>query len=203
MNSAQLQALKRLAKKKNYGGSRSHARQGMRLALAIHDELARLRMLPKSRNDKAILRSAALLHNTGLPEEPHNKTGFDRLSVEIPAALRAMPLAPKELSTILYCVLWHRGKTFRKRGNIKIKDQAHVRNLAAILRVADGLDRSQTQVVENVSLELIDGRLRFSVAATLNADIEIKRACEKADLMREAYGIDAIDFAVAGSISRG
>ena len=112
MNFGQLRTLKRLAKQKNYGGSPSHAKQVMRLATRIYKELVRLGMLPKSKNDKAILRSASLLHNTGLPEEPHNKTGFDMLSVEIPRALSTIPLAQEDLSTILYCVLWHRGRTF-------------------------------------------------------------------------------------------
>jgi exopolyphosphatase/guanosine-5'-triphosphate,3'-diphosphate pyrophosphatase len=160
-------------------------------------------MLHKSKNDKTILRSASLLHNTGLPEEPHNKTGFDMLSVEIPRALSTIPLAQEDLSTILYCVLWHRGRAFKQRGHVEIKDRPHVRKMAAILRVADGLDRSLMQVVENVSLNLIGGRLRFSISATQAADAEIKRADEKADLMREAFGVKAIEFTDADSVSHG
>jgi hypothetical protein len=133
MNSEQLQHLKRLAKNENYGPSPSHAKQVKRLSTRIYKELARLRVLHKSKNDLAILQSASLLHNIGLPEEPHNKTGFDMLSVEIPKALSAIPLAPDELSAILYCVFWHRGRSFNQRRNIEIKDQPHIRKMAAIL----------------------------------------------------------------------
>jgi exopolyphosphatase/guanosine-5'-triphosphate,3'-diphosphate pyrophosphatase len=197
MNSEQLQALKRLAKEKNYGGSPEHAKQVMRLSIRIYKELLRLGALPKLKSDRRILRSAALLHNTGLPEEPHNETGFDLLRVEIPRALSKIPLAPEELSTILYCVLWHRGRTFNRRGKIEIDDPPRVRRLAAILRVADALDRSFSQIVEDVSLSLIDGRLIFSVSSAQPAEDEIQRAEEKADLMREAYDVRGIEFAHA------
>jgi exopolyphosphatase / guanosine-5'-triphosphate,3'-diphosphate pyrophosphatase len=181
MNSEQIRALKGLDKRKNYDGSPSHAKQVMRLSIRIHKELARVGMLPKSKNEKAILRSAALLHNVGLPEEPHNKTGFDILSVEIPRALSIIPLAPKELSTILYCALASR-RNLQPERNIEIKDQPHVRKLAAILRIADGLDRSLMQVVENVSLSLANGRLVFSISSKRPADAEIKRTDEKTTL---------------------
>ena len=116
------------------------------------------------------------------------------MRVEIPEALSATPLASEELATILYCVLWHRGRAFKQRKNIEIKDPSYVRKLAAILRVADGLDRSLTQIIADVGLSLRDGRLIFSISSKLPADIEIMRADEKADLMREAFDIEEIDF---------
>jgi exopolyphosphatase/guanosine-5'-triphosphate,3'-diphosphate pyrophosphatase len=194
MDSEQLKALKRLAKKHNYGGSPEHAKQVMRLSMSIYKELARLNLLHKSKEGKALLKCAALLHNTGLPDEPHNKAAFDMLRLEIPEALADMLPAPEELSTILYCVLWHRGRNFEARGNIKIEDPPRVSRLAAILRVADALDRSFEQIVDDVSLSLSKGGWLFSVSSTLPTEAELARADEKADLMRQAFDIEKIDF---------
>jgi HD superfamily phosphodiesterase len=115
MKPEQLTALEQLAKKRNYGRGPDHAKKVMNLSRKIYDELARLAILAKSEQDRAIIQSAALVHDTGLPSEPHNKAGFDMLSVEIPKMLFAILLTPEELSTILYGVLWHRGSIFNKR----------------------------------------------------------------------------------------
>jgi hypothetical protein len=58
------------------------------------------------------------------------------------------------------------------------------------------------QVVESIRLSLANGHLVFSISSMQPADAEIKLADEKADLMREAYDIEAIDFAVSDLISR-
>ena len=68
---------------------------------------------------------------------PEQILALKMLSCEIPQALSTIPLAQEESSTILYCVLWHRGRTFKQRGHVEIKDRPHLRKMAAILRVAD------------------------------------------------------------------
>ena len=198
MKSEQLIILEQLAKKYRYGRSPEHAKQVKKLSLQILDELYKLRMLPTSPQDRFVLEAAALLHDTGLATEtfrkPHNESGFDMLAVEIPEVLSANPLSSAELSTILYCVLWHRGDAFNKRGNIKIEDLAYVKKMAAILRIADALNRTLAQVVEDVSLSLTDNSLKFSISATRSADTEIKRATEKDDLFKEAFDLTDIEF---------
>lgn len=198
MKAEQLIILDQLAKKYRYGRSPEHAKQVKKLSLKILDELCRLRMLPTSTQDKFILEAAALLHDTGLATEtyrgPHNEAGFDMLAVEITKVLSANPLSSNELSTILYCVLWHRGDTFDRRGNVKIEDLAYVKKMAAILRIADALDRTLAQVVKDVSLSLTDNSLKFFISATQSADTEINRAVEKDDLIKEAFNLTDIEF---------
>ena len=201
MKSAQITILEQLAKKRNYGRTPEHAKQVMKLSLKIYEELARLGMLTESEEDKAILQSAALLHDTGLSKEPHNEAGFDMLSVEIPKALSSISLSIEETATILYCVLWHRGSAFNSRGNIEITNMLYVKKMAAILRVADALDRSLRQIVEDINLDLTEGCLNFSISSKSSADTEKRRANEKADLMKEAFNLKDVDFTRPASLN--
>lgn len=194
MTREQLTSLKGLAKSLNYGSGPAHSKQVEKLSLKIYRELIKSKLLVTSTNDRLILSAAALLHNIGLPSEPHNKVAFDILVEKIPGISSLDSLPPQDLSAILYCVLWHRGNKFKKRAGIKISQQSHTKKLASIVRVADALDRSFQQIVEDVTLKSADNSLEFIVKSKPPADEERERAAEKADLMKEAFDLQNVSF---------
>lgn len=202
MNSNQSKKLRQLAHSRGYGWGVEHAEQVMRLSLKTYSELCRLKLLISCGNDVAILESSALLHDVGRPGEPHNEAGFDFLADRVPKVLADDPLTPEELSTILYCVLWHTNHNhkFTKRNDIEIAEPPYTRRIASIVRVADALDRSLRRVVSDVSLDLKRRTLTFLVSSKGPASIEITRAEEKADLMRQAFELDEIRFKPAGTM---
>jgi len=61
--------------------------------------------------------------------------------------------------------------------------------LAAILRIADALDRSLMQVVDDVKLKKSNGNLLIEVYSKENASIEVERAHEKAQLFEDVFNI--------------
>ncbi len=59
--------------------------------------------------------------------------------------------------------------------------------LAAILRIADALDRGHAQRVRDVSSVIKDGNLHLVVEADSDADLEIWAAEEASAAFRESY----------------
>ena len=194
MTPEQLRILRTLAAEKNYGRGIGHATQVNKLSLDIYGKFIEFGFLKQASQDREILEAAALLHDIGLPEEPHNEVGFDLLKNEMPKLMAAKPLPLTEFSTILYCILWHRGVNFSKRGNIDITNPTYTSKMAAILRVADALDRTLQQCVEDVSAHLEGQRLIFTISSRHSIETEINRAIKKADLMKEAYSLKGVNF---------
>jgi hypothetical protein len=108
--------------------------------------------------------------------------------------LAADPLPEDQLSLILYCVLWHRKKIFTGRGTINIVDPVRTQRLAAILRVADALDRTLHQHVEDVNLHQEGRWLKAVIRSKSPVSIEIDKAKEKSDLMKQAFSLEEITF---------
>jgi exopolyphosphatase/pppGpp-phosphohydrolase len=194
MTDEQLKALKRLAKNLNYGVGPDHPKQVKKLSQKIYRQLVKSGLLAASENDPKILAAAALLHDTGYPEKRHNKAAFDRLKVEIPRRLGAIPLSSEDLSAILYCILWHRSSDFILRDDVRILNRHHVEELAGILRVADALDRSLQQLVTDLTLNLHDDSLKFVLKSKYPIDIEKQRAGEKAKLFIQAFKLKDVSF---------
>ena len=194
MTSKQIDIVRKLARDKNYGRGPRHAIQVNKLSLKIYDELVRLSMVDQTNQQREALEAASLLHDVGLPKEPHNEVAFDFLSGEIPERMGAEALHPEELSMILYCILWHRGESFVKRGIVDILNPTRTKKMAAIIRVADALDRSLQQVVTHVSLRPKNRQLIFTISSGCSIKTEVDRAKKKADLMKEAYGLTEVHF---------
>jgi len=62
-----------------------------------------------------------------------------------------------------------------------------VAHLAGILRIADGLDYSQEQVVTDVCVKTGETGTIVEITAAGNPRAELKRAAEKADLFESAF----------------
>ena len=84
--------------------------------------------------------------------------------------------------------------TQRELADVKLPkaDQAVVRRLAGMLRIAEGLDRGHTAIVEKVAIELCPTRLTIrAVPRYAGADLSLEcwGAEEQADLMAKVTGI--------------
>ena len=194
MNKNHLKILKTLAESRNYGQGPEHALQVSKLSLRIYEELVRLKLISDNPEDRVILEAAAVLHDIGHPQEPHHEVGFDFLADEIPKLTSSEPISKAALSTLLSSVLWHNERTYLKRGSIEIIDRNRAEKIAAIIRVADGLDMISQPAVENIALSIEDRRLRFDVLSQNPADLQIKQAQSKSDLMKSAFALQDIIF---------
>jgi exopolyphosphatase/guanosine-5'-triphosphate,3'-diphosphate pyrophosphatase len=86
---------------------------------------------------------------------------------------------------------YHRGSLPKKRhpsyGALSQKDRKTVSQLAAILRVADGLDRSHRCVVSQLTAEILPRRVRIACEVRSSAEEERQAALEKGDLFTEVF----------------
>ena len=194
MNKNHLKILKTLAESRNYGQGPEHALQVSKLSLRIYEELVRLKLISDNPEDRVILEAAAVLHDIGHPQEPHHEIGFDFLADEIPRLTSSEPISKAALSTLLSSVLWHNERTYLKRGSIEIIDRNRAEKIAAIIRVADGLDMISQPAVENIALSIEDRRLRFDVLSQNSVDLQIAQAQSKSDLMKSAFALQDIIF---------
>jgi exopolyphosphatase/guanosine-5'-triphosphate,3'-diphosphate pyrophosphatase len=64
-----------------------------------------------------------------------------------------------------------------------------VTRLSSFLRVADGLDRGHTGVVDGIDVELDGGRARLTVQATGDCELELWGARRKRDLFERLFGV--------------
>ena len=194
MNKNHLKILKTLAESRNYGQGPEHALQVSKLSLRIYEELVRLKLISDNPEDRVILEAAAVLHDIGHPQEPHHEIGFDFLADEIPRLTSSEPISKAALSTLLSSVLWHNERTYLKRGSVEIIDRNRTEIIAAIIRVADGLDMISQPAIENITLSIKNRRLRFDVLSQNPADLQIKQAQSKSDLMKSAFALQDIIF---------
>ena len=173
-----------------------HGTHVARLALSIFHQTRRLHRLADA--DAELLEFAALLHDIGFYISPHRHhrhseylikshamTGFSRSEVEI----------------IALTARYHR-KAEPRRGHGSIKtiskaDSRRVRYLAAILRVADALDRTHARLVRAVRISISSRTVDVRVDADGDPELELWAARRKGDLF-EALAERKLRFAVDG-----
>ena len=194
MNNNHLKILKNLAESKNYGTGPAHALQVSRLSQKIYDELVRLKLITDNSEDRVILEAAAVLHDIGHPQEPHHEAGFDFLADEIPKLTAAEPISKEALSALLSAVLWHNERSYLERGSVEILNRNRSEKIAAIIRIADGLDLISQPPIENLALSIDERRLRFDIFSRHAIDLQIEQAKLKSDLLKSVLALQDIIF---------
>ena len=166
----------------------AHAEQVRRFALEIFDGLAPV--LGLAGGHRHLLEAAALLHDVGyhIAYERHHKHSYHLISY---AGLPGF--TAREHRLIATIARYHRGALPKSRHegfrDLGREDRRLVEQLAAILRLGDGLDRSRGQKVDSVSLDMAPKRLTFALRADVPLDVEVHGAQRKADLFERAFGM--------------
>ena len=164
-----------------------HCEHVASLAGQVFDGLrARFALPPEGRE---ILTAAALLHDVGylINHAQHHKHAYHLIQHAELAGWSA-----REVELIANVARYHRRASPKKRhvnfARLDRPDRRLVRRLAAILRVADGLDRTHTQRIRAVGVEVGRGRARLVLAADLDPQVERWDAERKAGLFARVFG---------------
>ena len=169
------------------GSDEPHAQQVTRLALRLFDELDAVHGLDSA--DRELLHYAGLLHDIGWiqGQKGHHKTSRDMILRE-----ERLPLDDQERLIVALVARYHRKATPRPGHkyfkSLSAPDQKRVRLLGGLLRLADGLDRSHGNLIEDVHCEVSDSLIRVMALGELDAEEDIQAARKKADLIEEALG---------------
>jgi exopolyphosphatase/guanosine-5'-triphosphate,3'-diphosphate pyrophosphatase len=159
-----------LAERSNYRPA--HAAQVARLALAIFDGTAALHGF--GRREREWLEYAALLHDIGvhISYENHHKHSQYLITH---GDLRGFD--PDEIDIIGLIARYHRQATPRKRhpgyGDLSKPRRRAVRLLGAIVRLAEGLDRSHAQVVQHVEVSPREKVIALRLVTDGDAELEL------------------------------
>lgn len=194
-----LAAVRRLAERCEY--PREHSEHVARLSLRIFDQLtesaldrAAVWARPGARD---LLHAAAVLHDVGQVVEfrRHHKHGYALIT-----HADLSPLSRRQVELIANIVRYHRRARPSARhacfGRLSVDDQHLVTDLAGILRIADGLDRLQSQNVRDVDVNVHKRHVQFTVQAASDPGVNLQFAARKADVFRRRFG-KSVKFAAA------
>lgn len=169
-----------------FGGDLQHPRHVAKLSLELFDGFAREHGLGQEARE--VLYFAALLHDVGAAIG-YNGHGEHSYYIVQNANLRGF--TAEELKLIANVARYHgKGKPSKRHPNfasLRKRERATVRWLAALLRIAERLDRSHYQLVRSLR---VTGRRRAAILvdAGREAQLEIWAARQRIDLLEKLIG---------------
>lgn len=164
----------------------SHANHVTRLALRLFDELSPLHHLGSTA--RFYLACASLLHDIGWVEggKDHHKTGMRIILNDT-----QLPIDPRERLIIGSIVRYHVAALPSPKHEhfaaLSPADQQTVLSLAALLRLADGLDRPHHLQVRDLKCTIGDDEIHLTYSAPARAKAEEKATREKSDLLEQVF----------------
>ncbi|MCA9403296.1 MAG: metallophosphoesterase family protein [Candidatus Omnitrophica bacterium] len=180
-----LKEVVKLARSCSY--EKKHSHQVTRIALRMYDDLRDLHQLPE--RNRLLLQSASLLHDIGWVKGRlrHHKTARDII-------LRSfqLPLTREEKVIVALVARYHRRSLPREShkyyADLPEERRMALKKLAAILRIADGLDRRRVSAVDDVHCNVRKGAVTLNIDADDFSEVEKEAALKKADLFRDIFG---------------
>lgn len=180
-----VQAIRDLGARYRY--DRRHAEQVARLALSLYDQL--VGVLPIDPDGRELLQSAAMLHDVGyyVAYDRHHKHSYHLiLHAHLPAFTR------REMAMVASIARYHT-KSLPKRtheswASLDPPERLRVRSLAALLRIADGLDRGRGARIEKVEASDDGSVTRLTVFGGPDLHAELYGVEKKKDLYEEVFG---------------
>jgi exopolyphosphatase/guanosine-5'-triphosphate,3'-diphosphate pyrophosphatase len=174
-----------LAERCNYWPE--HANQIARLAVSLFDQTRAIHGLTD--REREWLEYAAILHDIGvhISYERHHKHSAYLITN---GDLRGFE--PDEIDTIALVARYHRSATPKRKhesfGDLKRKRRNVVRKLAAILRLAESLDRSHSQTIASVDLHDRGDDGLLQIRTTGDAELELWAAGRHAEPFERLIG---------------
>lgn len=177
-------AISRLAA--DYPDGAEHSRKVTDLALSLFDELAPLHKMGS--RERFLLECAGRLHDIGWK---FGQKGHAGRSSDMILSDETLPLELIERGIIGLIAQAHRGKVrFESEGIFSLlssEDRNHVLMLAALLRVADGLDVLHLGSIVSVHSILSPQQVILEVSALQDISAEKERALLKSDLFTRVF----------------
>jgi exopolyphosphatase/guanosine-5'-triphosphate,3'-diphosphate pyrophosphatase len=163
-----------------------HSRQTAVLALDLFDQTSALHGLGPA--DRELLEHASLLHDIGehVSTESHHKH-----SAYLIQHGKLRGFAPDEIDFVAALARAHRGGGPRPShepfGRLDRESRDRVTRLAALLRVADGLDRGRSSAVSGIDVVLDGSKARLVVKAEGDITVELYGARRKRELFERLF----------------
>jgi exopolyphosphatase/guanosine-5'-triphosphate,3'-diphosphate pyrophosphatase len=171
------------------GYREEHAEQVAQLSLSLFDQTRDLHRLGEE--ERALLHAAAMLHDVGafVSYNRHHKHSYYLLyHADLPG------FTDRERELVATIARYHRRSSPKDRHaefqRLTPEERIVVRRLAALLRVADGLDRGHRRHVRSVKVARRGKALQIDVLAEKGSELGVWTARQKVDLLQEVCGGD-------------
>ncbi len=171
-----------------YGYDADHSLHVAELAVELYDGVAGF--LDLGGKDRLYLEVAAILHDIGMfvSERAHHKHSMYLIEWSEVVGLDA-----DERSLVALIARYHRKNHPRPQHaefmRLPMEDRLRVTKLAAVLRLADALDRGHRQIIETVAAQVTETDLVLRAKSRHDLVVETMALKEKATLFEEATGL--------------
>jgi exopolyphosphatase/guanosine-5'-triphosphate,3'-diphosphate pyrophosphatase len=163
-----------------------HSRQVARLALDLFDQTVELHALDAT--DRELLEYAAMLHDIG---EHVAHDGHHRHAASLVQHGQLRGFAPEDVALLAALARWHRRgepRAIAELGPLGAGDEDRLRKLTALLRIADGLDRSRSQAVDAIDVRVGPSLVMIRLSSDRDTELEQWGARRKRELFEKLFG---------------
>ncbi len=174
-----------------YQSDPSHGEHVGNLCSRFFDSLTDLHQLTE--HDALLLQVAAILHEVGTyvsPRAHHKHSEYIILNSEV------FGLDRLDVTIVALVARYHRHSGPRldhpAYAALSTDDRIRVSKLAALLRVADALERTHAQRVSQLEIRRVSGKLRLRLPGLANTDVERLAMASKADLFEQVFGLGVV-----------
>jgi exopolyphosphatase/guanosine-5'-triphosphate,3'-diphosphate pyrophosphatase len=178
---------------RRYQFDEAHARHVSRFAAQLFDDLQAVHAF--GLRDRMLLRAAGILHDIG---DYIHYSGHHKHSYYLIQHADIMGVTPDERAIVANIARYHRkgppDPTHPNFRDLSKEARGKVRGLAAILRIADALDREHKQKIESVRAAIDHGAGSVTLFLRGGDDRELEEwtVGEKASLWRDEYDLDVV-----------
>jgi exopolyphosphatase/guanosine-5'-triphosphate,3'-diphosphate pyrophosphatase len=171
-----------------YQADLSHAEHVAHLALELWDGLADAGLHAAGAAERELLWAAATLHDIGMAvnyDDHHKHSRYLILSGGLPG------FAPREVALIGQLARYHRKgvpSLGQFAGLMQPGDDGLLDRCAAVLRLAEQLERSRDQAVQRAGVRLEDGVVELEIESSDDASVALWAAHKQRDLFARAFG---------------
>jgi exopolyphosphatase / guanosine-5'-triphosphate,3'-diphosphate pyrophosphatase len=174
-----------------------HTAHVTRLALRLFDETESLHALGPG--DREMLEYASMIHDIGQHVSPK---GHHRHAAYLVESAQLRGFDPTEVAFLAALVRHHRKgdpKPSEPRyAALSEPDRARLRKLAALLRVADGLDRGRRGVVDDLTADIGADLVILRLRVRGDAELSLWGARRRRELFEDVFGRE-IEFSVVAT----
>jgi exopolyphosphatase / guanosine-5'-triphosphate,3'-diphosphate pyrophosphatase len=171
-----------------YESDARHVEHVAALALQMFDALAARGAHAGDPAERQLLWAAAMLHDIGVTvdyDDHHKHSRYLILNAGLPG------YTPREVALVAQMARYHRKGSpgFGELAPLMADgDDELLARCAALLRLAEQLERSRDQLVEETRLEVEDGRVVLELVAGGDVSVALWAARRQADLFEAAFG---------------
>lgn len=174
-----------------YQSDPRHGEHVGNLCARFFRELADLHQLTE--HDFLLLQVAAILHEVGTyvsPRAHHKHSEYLILNSEV------FGLDRMDVTIVALVARYHRHSCpvldHPGYAALSVDDRIRVSKLAALLRVADALERTHAQRVSQIEIRREPGKLRLRLPGLADAAVERLAMASKADLFEQVFGLSVM-----------